>query len=691
MKKSCLAVTAYFALSLCPQNAAWGETPANDTAEVTAAADDDLLMFYEENELVTATRRTTSLRRAPAIASIITAAEIRNMGARNLMDVLKTVPSIGVSIDEFGRSLVEVRGVRTLTSEKILLMLDGHKLNDAWSGSAIANVYNDLPVENIRQVEIVKGPGSALYGSNAFVAVINVVTKDADDIDGVEVKAAGGSYGTGKVNLTGGKVFGKLTVAASGDYLSSDGARLLVPRDSLSSTALNSAAPGTTSQQLERGDFFLKASLGDWSLMGQYVNKSRGANIGINYALTGLDNLRYENYWSELAYKHAFSDTLSVKIRGYFDQFVLDSKIGFLPPAATPAFPGGMYATTQLVDRNIGTELQLDYDVFAGNHAILGFMYENISQFDVKLLANFNPLNNAPLGSYRDVSSSANFNKDAGRDVYALYLQDEWELLPALRLTAGGRYDHYSDFGYTINPRVGVVWGINEQAELKLLYGRAFRAPNFKELYDQNNNVSIGNPNLKPEEIDTYEAGLGYAFAKLKLNLGYFFSKIDNMIDRDTTVTPTRYINKGKAEIHGLEAGAAAALSAQTLLRVGYLHQETRDTANDRSLAWVPNNRLTASLDQELGRYLHARADVLWTGRRPRPVGDPRSDSSPYTTVDLTIVAHSFIDNLELTGTVRNLFDERQSDPDTSGELNRIPGDLPKEGISGFVSAMYRF
>ena len=678
---------------LCMESVAWGEpgAPLKTSAEIRAAADNDLLMFYEESELVTATKRITSLRKAPAIASIITAAEIRNMGARNLMDVLKTVPSIGISIDEFGRSLVEVRGIRTLTSEKILFMLDGHKLNDAWTGSAIANVYNDFPVENIKQVEIIKGPGSALYGSNAFAAVINIVTKDADDTDGLEVKATGGSYGTGKINLTGGKVVDTLSVSASGDYISSDGARLLVPRDSLTpSPVLKSAAPGDTRQQLERSDFFLKASLGEWSIMGQYVTKARGANVGINFALTGLDDLKYENYWSELAYKHAFSNALSLKIRGYFDQFVLDSKVGFLPPAS-PGYPGGMYATTQLMDRNIGVELQVDYDVFTGNHAIMGFMYENISQFDVKLLANFNPLTNAPLGSYRDVSSSANFNKNASRDLYALYLQDEWELLPSLQLTTGVRYDHYSDFGDTVNPRAGVVWEINEQAELKLLYGHAFRAPNFKELYDQNNSFSIGNPTLKPEKIDTYEAGFGYGFEKVKLNLGYFFSKIDNMIDRDTTVTPTRYRNKGKAEIHGLEAGVAAAVSSETLLRLGYLHQDTRDTINNRPLAWVPNDRVTASLDQELGRYLHARADVVWTGSRPRPVGDIRSESAPSTTVDLTLVARNFIHNLELTGTVRNLFDERQSDPDTSGALNKIPGDLPKEGISGFVSVMYKF
>ncbi|MCE1227178.1 MAG: Plug domain-containing protein, partial [Geobacteraceae bacterium] len=119
--------------------------------------DKELLMFFEEQDLVTATKRPTSLRKAPAIATIITADEIRNMGARNLLDVLKMVPGFGVSINEFGTLMIEVRGIRTGTSEKILVMIDGHSLNRNTNGSVLVyNVASKLPVENIRQVEVVR-------------------------------------------------------------------------------------------------------------------------------------------------------------------------------------------------------------------------------------------------------------------------------------------------------------------------------------------------------------------------------------------------------------------------------------------------------------------------------------------------------------------------------------------------------
>src|SRR5512137_1334288 len=103
-------------------------TPSGVQFAQGSPAGKDLSLFFEEQDLVTATKRPTSLRKAPAIATIITADEIRNMGARNLLDVLKTAPGLGISVNEFGANMIEVRGIRTSINEKILFMIDGHSL-----------------------------------------------------------------------------------------------------------------------------------------------------------------------------------------------------------------------------------------------------------------------------------------------------------------------------------------------------------------------------------------------------------------------------------------------------------------------------------------------------------------------------------------------------------------------------------
>lgn len=673
------------------------ETPAarsSDQIEVArnSLSREELLLFYEEKDLVVATRRKTPLRKAPAIATVITANELRNMGARNLMDVLKSLSSMGVSIDEFGRHMVEVRGIRTTTSEKILLMMDGHRLNEPYTGSAFANVYSDLAVENIKQIEVVRGPGSALYGANAFVAVINVITKDADDVNGARVTAGGGSFDTKKIGLLAGESNNGLQFLGSVDYFSTDGPKPLVEKDRISGAPF-STAPGTTDQYVEKSDIFLKALYDSWSFRGQYVGKKRGAYIGFFHALTDENTLQYDNFWNELAYHKELNNKLSFKIRAYMDQFELGSKFEVLPEGY-PNFPDGMSTKTELKNRTFGSELQLEQKLFEGNRLTYGVLFEKIRQFDVSFYANFNPIDNSPLGSFQDVSALGNFNKYAERQVLAVFAQDEWELNRDVNLTAGARYDRYSDFGGAFNPRLGLVWGFTEKGEIKLLYGRAFRAPNFKELYDQNNRFSVGNSELKPETVDTFEANIGYRPMKaIQAQVNYFYSNIDNLIDRDIRATPLPpiWINKGRAVVNGVGLEFSGRYSSSNYWRLNYTHQQGEDRETGRRLPFVPANRATAGINHALSRHLNSHLDILWTGERPRPEDDPRPAMAPYATVDLTLLLRDFYKDFEIRGSVHNLFDRRYRDPDTSGSQQYIPNDFPREGISAMMDVTYKF
>lgn len=667
----------------------------------------ELHLFFEEQDLVTATKRPTSLRKAPAIATIITADEIRNMGALNLLDVLKMVPGIGISITEFGGKMIEVRGIRTSLSEKILVMIDGHSLNKNFTGSALYRVAGMLPMENIRQVEVVRGPGSALYGNSAFVATINIITRNAEEINGVEAKAGGGSFDSFKGNLVGGKAIGdKLTVSGSLDHFQTNGPRLTVEADTLTGTPF-SRAPGTTDLYFRQTDAFLKLGYGDLSFRGHYLTKREGVNIGIVSALTDdSSKTQLDNYWGELAYNLRPTEGLSANLKVYYDYFEQDPNMKIFPNGFAGVFPNGMTGKPLVKDRAIGGELQVDWDVFKGNHLISGVSFEELQQYDVRQLANFNPLTGAPLASVQEV---ANWNRDANRQIFAAYLQDEWQLLEQVNLTAGLRYDHYSDFGDTVNPRVGLVWSFLENADLKLLYGQAFRAPNFQELYNINNRALVGNPDLKPERITTYEAGLAWRLNRFfAADLNYFYSTIDDQIGTalittttttptTTTTTPTN-ANIGKSETQGVELGVNGAYGTDIYWKLNYTYQDPRDANTDQRLPFVPSHRALGNVNYAPTKYVNLHTDVLWTGPRPRPQGDSRPEMPAYATVDLTVTMKNFYKTLEIQGTVRNLFDERFKDPDTSsGAVNvaktgpKVPGDFPREGISGFVTASYRF
>jgi len=179
-----------------PYQALAGETPEQGTIETLLTMSLEELI---EVEISLPTRSPKPVSKTPGIATVITAKEIHNMGARNLMDVLKMVPGIGISRNEQGFFMFDIRGISTVSSEKILLMIDGHSLNKNYIGSGLKFIADHLDVKNIRQVEVVRGPGSALYGTNAFVAVINVITKDTVELEGLEVFLTGGSFNTKKL------------------------------------------------------------------------------------------------------------------------------------------------------------------------------------------------------------------------------------------------------------------------------------------------------------------------------------------------------------------------------------------------------------------------------------------------------------------------------------------------------------
>lgn len=677
--------------------------------------------FRTDRLLLTATRRNTPLRKAPAIASVISQEEIRYMGARNLRDVLTMVPGIGVSRNEFGIFMYEVRGVRTPISEKILVMIDGHSLNKTLlTGSALYRVLYNFPIRNIKQIEVIRGPGSALYGANAFVAVINIITRDAVDISGLEVSGTVGSFDTYNINLVGGNIFANgLKISGSFDYISSKGENFYIEQDAITGSPF-AATPGYANTGIEKTDIFLEASFKDFSFKGHYMsNRLDGFYIGLAYALTDDSTDPITNYWAELSYSPKVTDRLQTTFKAYIDYYDQDTNAelmpegtsAFIPPTIPPpvppdmtnfnpvSFPSGMIGGPKLKNQTFGAELQLDYDISAINHLVVGAMFERSKQYDVKAVNNFDPRFFPPipiyLGSVQDISAWGNWNIDEDRNVWAVYAQDEWGIRDNLNLTAGVRYDHYSDFGGTTNPRVGMVWGILDNTDIKLLYGQAFRAPNFAELYNRNNPVNVGNPNLNPEKIKTYEVGTTVRLKKhFTVDLNYFYNDIEDLIIWDSA-SPANHLNAGTAEIDGVELILSGKYSHDNYWKITYTYQDPEDGDTGADLPYVPTQRATAGINYGITEYLTAHADILWTGSRPRHSNDPRPDIAKYAVVNLALTADRFFKNLEVQFAVFNLFDEDYTDPDTSvGDtqpIPLIPNDFPREGRSFWGELRYTF
>jgi len=199
------------------------------TSTITEEFLTEAIWFGSVEEVTIATRHETKISKAPGIVTIITAEEIMHLGYRTFVEVLRTIP--GFEILKSGDTGVVVPAVRGITSSnKVRLMLNGHFVNSPFTGSAFGR-FDDFPVENIKKIEIIRGPGSAMYGENAFTAVINIITKDAKDIDGVKVSSGYGSFETYEENVVFGKTYGKVDVSGMLHYRQTSGFDGIVESD----------------------------------------------------------------------------------------------------------------------------------------------------------------------------------------------------------------------------------------------------------------------------------------------------------------------------------------------------------------------------------------------------------------------------------------------------------------------------
>jgi len=688
------------------------ENQPDRTSTITEEFLTEAIWFGSVEEVTIATRHETKISKAPSIVTVVTAEEIKNLGYRTFVEILRTVP--GFEILKDGSNGVVVPAVRGITSSnKVRLMLNGHFVNSPFTGSAFGR-FDDFPVENIKKIEIIRGPGSAMYGENAFTAVINIITKDAKDIDGVKVSSGYGSFDTYEENVVFGKTYGKVDISGMLHYRQTSGFDGIVESDrqtildnNLSSFGYPavSQAPGSVHDGRQEYDMNLKVAYKDFYFEGLYINKNVRPFIGgPQYALTDESQIGDNYVFGEVGYKKNYEEKFTIKPRLYYDQFDLDNYIESLPEGTTVPFdtngdgnydtlntyPDGFIGNGKVTQKIIGTEIPFDYELFDGNIITLGLEYRLINQTNIEFSSNFHPATYDVLDSVQNFSDSYPFLKEATRRIWSVYLQDTWDITDTLNLTLGARHDHYNDFGGATSPRSALTWAFMKDASLKLLYGEAFRAPNFVEMFTTNQPAIQGNEDLDPETIRTYEVGLSYRFNKyVTSGINYFNNDIKDLIVRRTLESnqnTSRYENFGDAHIQGVEMETKVDIAKGNYVFMNYTFQDPKDDDGD-DLPFVARHKGNLGVNVHYWKYINTNLSTFVSGKRTRDEADTRDDLPAYALLNLSVIGKEFFKTMEVYGTVYNLLDKDYSDP---GPIS-IPEDLPRPGRSFFVGLSYQF
>lgn len=666
--------------------------------------DEDLALVYGDTSTISlATGSKQLVRRAPAVATVITAEDIAAMGATDLDQVLETVPGIHVSRNPIGYTpayLIRGIGVNGPTNPQVLVLQNGIPMTVSYPGDG-GQSRGGWFLDNVARIEIIRGPGSALYGAEAFAGVINIITRNAADTPGTTVSVGGGSFNTWNTTVHHGDKWGPVDVAAYLRVGSTEGHREIITADAqtLNDSRFGtraSLAPGPVSTGYDALDANLDLAHGHWRWRSslkrrENVHLGAGVNSALDPTSTGTsDRLTSDISWTDPHITEEWGAGLQL---AYFHYQELYSKLMLFPAGTrlgTSYFPDGMVGGPSRWDRQYRMSAFATYNGFANHNLRVGAGHEDIDLYRVLTFKNFllQPVGPPiPTGPQIDYGSIQPHILPQRRFVDYVYVQDEWQFARDWTLTTGLRHDRYSDVGHTTNPRLALVWDASLDLTAKLLYGEAFRAPAFNELHTINP-VANGNTKLRPETIRTLEAAVAWQVRKdLTLNLNLFQYDIKDIIRAVPNAAPTpgsTFNNVGAQRGHGLELDVAWDASPALRLSGNYAHQRGVDRATDTNAGYAPEHQLYGRVDWRLSANLVLNSQVNRVMDRARPVNDLRAPVPNYTSVDLSLRMGQPRSAWSLMGGLRNLFNADIREP-TLAPGTAIPNDLPMAGRSFYL------
>lgn len=682
---------------LCSPFLLHAQEKSMEKQDIALAEQNMLALFYETSSLPTRTRQTFD--KLPAVMSVITAEQIRKMGARDLRDILRLIPGLQLGIGSVGYSQVTMRGMPSHGAEKLKYMVDGHNVDLALTGGS-SLFFSDYPVDSIQKVEFLRGPGSALYGSDALLGVINIVTRKRTNRNKTELTVRANSFESQRYNLESAGSLGPVQIWGSANYLNSNGADVYVAKDALSDSPVNgtlSNAPGYTNEWVERTTLNLSAETDHVRFQGQYINHQDGGFFNPGMSLSDQTSISRDYFWTNLGYENNYlNNQLTFKAKLSYNRYNHDYDVSAQPAGfsnTNDTYTNGVHSITEAIADEYGLTLQADGNFYEQHTITVGGEVKSTDLHDVFTTANYNP---APLPEMQDVSSDFNWMKEADRLHYGIFVQDQYQYRNDLLFLLGCRYDYYDDFGSAVSPNLGLSYHFLPDWQLKLLYGQAFRAPSFRELYKLPVGNSLrGDPELKAESVRTWQAVLKWQSSKnLTTTVTAYHNEFNDTIDKVNYENgQSSFSNQAGSKTIGFDLVLRGELPLSSMdlawfTTLSYVDSQQDDGSKRPGVApWLGS----AGFDYTFARYININATMHYTGKIYLDSSDPREEPGDYVLVDTATTVKNtmgLLHGLDITWSIHNLFDQDYAYVETSGKM---PDHFPRPGISTELWLTYRF
>ena len=664
------ALSLHFVLRGVLLALAFSLAPAAYSAEVPSTRPTDLtelpleqLMNIDIGKVYGASKIEQRTSEAPASITLVSSDEIKKYGYRTLGEILQSTPGFNVSYDRN----YEFLGARGLSlgdfNDRMLILVNGHRINNNYNDGGAIGTDFILDVDLIERVEVIRGPGSVLYGNNAFFGIINVVTRQGQQLNGLETSGEYGSFDTYKARLSYGKLFTNgLQMLLSGTYYDSHGQDRLFYKEFNTPAQNNGIAQDMDADKFASG--FGSLGYGDFTLEGAYISREKvnpTAQFSTTFndpALRTTDDRGYAN----LNFAHSFPDVLDLNVRLYYDRFT--HEIGY--PYSTVLF----HETD--TGEWWGTEVQLTKKLWDRHVVTVGAEFRDDFRQDSHVADQ--------TTTFTDLHTN--------RTAYGAYVQGDFSVLTNLHLIGGFRYDQYGDFAPSFNPRVALIYNPWQGSSFKAIYGTAFRAPSFYEL-------STAAQALTPEKITSYELVYEQEIAPhLHSSISGFYNQMDDLIVFNNGSFTNFNANTRGVEV-ALEGFTVSGISG----RASYSFQDTREDV----LAWQvpdsPNHMVKFNLSVPIVRdKVFAGLELQYVSNRRslhnstdvngQPITVQGADAGGYALVNLTLFSRNILKNLEFSASVYNLLDRHYGDPASNFHAQDV---IEQDGRTFRLKLTYRF
>ncbi len=599
--------------------------------------------------VVTATKTETPLSAIGSTVTVITSKEISERQLQTVVDVLREVPGLSI-VEQGGPGKLATVFMRGTNSNYTLVIVDGVTMNDASSPNNAFD-FSSMNTNDVDRIEIVRGPQSTLYGSDAIAGVINIITKRGTDKPQYSFFGEGGSNGYYRGNLSALGSYGNFHYAINVTRNGSDGVSASdskfgnKEKDDYTNNFFSSRFGWNFSQDAKI-DLIYKFTKAEASLD---QNEKLGDDPNFIYNIEqqlfkgGLNLSFFEGNWQQ---------QFSASLIKHFSR-ALDLVDQFRPTTSSDGY-------------NKAQRIKFDWQ----NN--LRFIENNLITFGIETeteKANTSYSSTSEWGPFNSIFPGQSLRTTG------IYLQDQINIANSFFTSVGLRYDDNQKFGGVTTFRIAPAYFFNATGtKLKMSYGTGFKAPSLFYLFDP----AFGNPDLKPEKSIGWDAGIEQYFEKGKLSFGvtYFDLKLENMLGFDSNF---RTVNIAKASSRGLEFTASVINIRNISLNTSYTYTETKDDYKlspdfDKPLLRRPKNQASIIANYRLNEKTNFNLQLRYVGERDD------KDFSTYPAARVTIpeytlvnfaASYRFLNYLELTARIENLFDKQYEEVLYYGTLGR--------------------